>query len=164
MRALWTQFRRVLNANASCHRLYPCALSPWETLRRSGFGVNEASVEVRMLSKSRTMAIRAAMAVAVIGRAAGRAALARIFHTLPAATPYSTARTGRSVRSPHHSVFTRFQRRTTSSTRPGSTLRRFATKECEICGLTAKRVPPQLPGARLEQREREALALLRTGS
>ena len=30
--------------------------------------------------------------------------------------------------------------------------------------LTAKRVPPQLPGARLEQREREALALLRTGS
>jgi len=63
------------------------------------------------------------------------AALTRIFHTPPAATPHSTTRTSRSARSPHHSVLTRFQRRTTSSTRPGGALRRFATKEREISGL-----------------------------
>ncbi len=66
--------------------------------------------------------------------------LTRIFHTLPAASTNSTTRIGRNADPPLCSVFTQRHRRITVSTNPDGTLRALATKECEICGLRARRV------------------------
>ena len=61
--------------------------------------------------------------------------LARIFHTFSAATPFSTASADRIAETPLRSVPTRLHRHSADSINPDGTLRRFATKKYEICGL-----------------------------
>ena len=63
----------------------------------------------------------------------GGKVVACISHTLSAATPYSTASTGRIDKLPLRSVSTRLHRHFADSSRARGTLQRFAAKKCEIC-------------------------------